>query len=105
MSPFRRGSTRNIVLASIAGAAVIIAVVRFASCGGPSGDIPADKYYAFVCQSCKQQTQVSARDLAKMQEKREFKMNGKDMLFKCQKCGQLAAVRLRGAGQGGAVAP
>ncbi len=100
MSPLRRASTRNGVLVTIAIVAVVVALVLFIrSAGSRSRDLPTDKAYTFVCRSCKQSMQLTAREMGEMQEQRQVKMSGKGMLFKCKNCGQIAAERPIGPAQ------
>ena len=94
----RRGiATKEVVLGIAAVVLIVAAVLIYVRSDRSTG--PSDTVMlGFTCQQCKQESRISERDFEKMFNRHEFRQgsDGRTMLFKCPRCGQMAAVRSDG---------
>ncbi len=104
-----RAGTRDIVLLGLALVIIVVAVVAYTKMG-PKDAAPSDVFMKFYCPQCKQEYSLSEAEFEKSFDKHEYTIekDGRTMLFKCKKCGQMAAIRRdldEGAGAGAPPAP
>ena len=95
MKPLRRGMTRNSVLIAIAVVALLAAGLLFIRPMASKSDAPTDQYVSFICQNCKEHFRMNYREFEVAFDKHRYagSPDGRTMLFKCPKCGQMKAAR------------
>ncbi len=89
-------TTRNVVLLTIALVILVAAGFIFIRPIVQKSDAPTDQYLSFICQNCKEHFRMNYREFEiAFEQKREFTYapDGRTMLFKCPKCGQMKAAR------------
>jgi predicted RNA-binding Zn-ribbon protein involved in translation (DUF1610 family) len=92
---FRRAlAARDLILALVALLLLVVAVVIFLRYK-PEDAAPTDKFVSFYCPKCDYFFRRTEREFDEsFEKKREFRhVEGRGVLFKCVKCGELTAER------------
>jgi predicted RNA-binding Zn-ribbon protein involved in translation (DUF1610 family) len=106
MTRVRSGTTKNVVLISVAIVLFVIAGVYALTRGSGIEPAPDDRFVAFHCEACGEDFQYSDREFEGVFDRREYRTRKGTrerpgtggLVFKCPKCGEFAAVRVANKG-------
>lgn len=94
----RRAATRDIVLGSIAAVLLGLAIFVMTQYGGGERAAPTDEssWTHYQCEACAEFFHLNGREIERAMTtagERSTTSDGRSIIFRCKKCGELAAVR------------